>query len=362
MKIEIYPSQLEGTIRIPGSKSAAQRFLAGALMSNGKTIIREFPQGDDVESSLKIIQALGAVVQQKGNQVEIKGGFPSSFRSGIRNPKAEIQCGESGLAARMFIPISALHNETITVNGTGSLLSRPFDGIVEPLESLGAKVKTNSTYLPVQIKGPLRGGSATVDGRLSSQFLSGLLFALPLCKLDSELTVEQLKSKPYISMSLEILRSFRIEIEQVDSTLFRIAGNQVFQAQDCTVPGDWSGAACIIVAGVLCSEQGIVLEGLSNQLTQGDAAIAQILKKMGASIEQKSNSIRVSKSTIRAFEFDATDCPDLFPPLCALAAFADGPSVLKGANRLRHKESNRGKRSRKNWERPISALYFGIMK
>jgi 3-phosphoshikimate 1-carboxyvinyltransferase len=275
--------------------------------------------------------------------VEIKGGFPHAFASGIRNPKNEIDCGESGLSSRVFMAIAALHDQPITVKGHATLINRPFDDLLETLSASGVVVTSESGCLPVTVCGPIRGGKLTLNAAVSSQYLTGLLMALSRASESSVVTVSDLKSKPYVGLTIQILRRFGVEIEHDEQiTEFRIQP-KAMSGIDITVPGDWSGAAFLLVAGALCAETGITVDNLDSESAQADRVILDALKLAGVRLEVQESSVSVWESEIQAFEFDATDCPDLFPPLAVLAAFANGVCVVKGASRLTHKESNRAK-------------------
>lgn len=342
MKVEVFPSELKGSITAPGSKSAAQRFVACALLARGKTTIHDFPESNDCKAALEIAQSLGAVVTVKGSTVQITGGFPNAFLSGIRNPKLEIACGESGLASRMFIPIAALYNKEISFVGEGSLLRRSFASFENILPQLGVKYTTNSGKLPVMVQGPIQPGNLEIDASDSSQFLTGLLMALSRAGAESSIIVKNLKSHPYVQMTLQILEKFGAQISHRNFEQYAIQPALLMPAT-LKVPGDWSGASFLIVAGALCSETGIRIENLSMELTQADQAIIAVLQGMNANIAVEQNSVFVKASDIKAFDFDANDCPDLFPPLVVLASFADGVSTFHGVKRLFNKESNRAK-------------------
>ena len=344
MKREVYPSILKGSVKAPGSKSIAQRFAAAALLSGGETIIRDYPDSADCQAALEVIQSLGAVVEKSGNDVFIKGGFPNNTDNKIKNPKGEIFCGESGLSSRLFTPLAALYDERICVNGSGSLLTRPFTEFDKVIPALGAECVTNNGLLPIVVTGPLKGGEAKLDGALSSQFLTGLLMSLPLAENDTVLEVSNLTSKPYVLMTMEVMKLFGVEVKHQNYERFEISANQKYIAQEVTVPGDWSGAAFLLVAGALCSgEEGIVISNLDRNITQADNRILEALTLAGVSFVIHKDEVQVFESDIKAFDFDATECPDLVPPLVALAAFANGVSSIRGAKRLIHKESNRAK-------------------
>jgi 3-phosphoshikimate 1-carboxyvinyltransferase len=343
MKKDVYPSILKGEIKAPGSKSIAQRMVAAALMAKGKTVLYDYPDSADCQAALQVAQSLGAVVTKVGNEVTIQGGFPQNFQTGIRNPKPQIFCGESGLASRMFTPIAALYSESIKVEGEGSLLTRPFTEFDSVLPVLGAECESTNGKLPIRVKGPIQGGKATLDGSVSSQFLTGLLMALPKASSNSKIEVQNLTSIPYVKMTIEVAGLFGVEIKHVHFETFTVKANQSYQPLKIAVPGDWSGAAFLIVAAAIASEEGVTITNLSKDITQADSRILEVLEKAKVHFTIDEKGLFVKESEIEAFEFDATDCPDLMPPIAALAAFANGVTTLKGAKRLVHKESNRSK-------------------
>jgi 3-phosphoshikimate 1-carboxyvinyltransferase len=178
-----------------------------------------------------------------------------------------------------------------------------------------------------------------IGGSITSQLLTGLLMALPLVKSKSHLVVDDLKSKPYIDMTLQVLSDFGIEVENMDYEAFNIPGNQKYHARDHCVEGDWSGASFLLVAAALSGQVTVIM--LQKKSVQSDKAIVEVLRKTGAVVVVKEDCIEVKKNMLKAFEFDATECPDLFPPLVALAAHCIGITTIKGAERLKHKESDR---------------------
>ncbi len=211
--------------------------------------------------------------------------------------------------------------------------------IAEALQALGAQCETNQGYLPISINGPIQGGTIVVDGSLSSQVLSGLLMALPLAQNDSIIKVNNLKSKPYIYMTLSVMDRFCIKYDRTGYEEFRIPGRQFYYPTEFDIEGDWSGAAFLLVAGAIAGE--VTVKGLDPESTQADKKILEALLQSGAKLEVQADHIICQKSDLTAFSFDATHCPDLFPPLVCLAAHCKGQSQISGVHRLIHKESNR---------------------
>ncbi len=326
-------SRVSGTVHTPCSKSYAQRALACALLCGGRSVIDNLELCDDTRHAINAVEALGAGIEPLG-----RGSY--AVRGGL-SPKTDIiNTGESGLSARLFTPIASLCDEKMTVTGTGTMLRRPIGMMVKPLENLGVKVETDG-FLPVSVSGPLRGGETVVDGFVSSQFVTGLLTALPLAVNDSSLHVEYPNSIPYIMMTVDVLRRFGITIEHSGYNEFFIPANQKFKPIQYSVEGDWGAAAFMLAAGAIAGE--VAVMNMNPVSLQADLAIIDALSRAGASITTTNNEITVTRGELRGFEFDATHCPDLFPVLAALAASCTGTSTIRGASRLIHKESDRAK-------------------
>lgn len=335
---------VNGIITPPSSKSYAQRAIALALLAEGRTVLRNIEFCKDTHSALKCIEALGAKVEFLDySTIAINGGL---------NPRSDtLHVGESGLATRLFTPIASLNRTPITIQGEGTLLYRPMTMMVEPLRQLGVNVRDGGGYLPIEVQGPIHGGEIWVDGSISSQFITGLLLALPLAEEDTTLHVDSPVSTPYIDMTIDTAHRFGIEIMQNegDYSQFFIEGSQKYTPTDLSIEGDWSGASTMLVAGAIAGE--VTVKNISTLSKQADTAICRALERAGAGLIIEQNSITVSKRDLRAFEFDATNSPDLFPALAALAAAAEGESVIIGTDRLRHKESDRAETIRQEYEK-----------
>lgn len=331
MKKLVKPSQVNGNIAAPPSKSIAQRAIALALLANGTSEILNPGTSADVRAAITVCGKFGATISQFDNHLEIEGG--------ITHPYMPICCGESGLGIRMFSAIAATLNEPVTLTGIGTLPTRPMAIVEETIKALGASCKTHNGYIPLEVWGPLKGGIARVDGTLSSQVLTGVLMASPLAKTDTTILVNNLQSKPYIDLTIEAMKAFGIEVENIDYKEFRIKGNQSYTPTKLKVEGDWSGAAFLLVAGAIAGS--IKVENLNPASKQADRAIIEALMWAGAKVSIQEQFIEVSTQELNAFHFDATHCPDLFPPLVALAAHCEGESRILGVSRLRAKESDR---------------------
>jgi 3-phosphoshikimate 1-carboxyvinyltransferase len=335
MIVSIQPAQIGGTIQAPASKSSMQRACAAALLSEGQTIIKNPGKSNDDKAALDTIQKLGAQVSSPDAGtlvVESKGVYPLS---------GEINCGESGLGIRMFTPIAALSKQKIVMTGSGSLVTRPMNFFDEIFPLLNIGIQSTNGKLPMVIQGPLRPANIEVDGSLSSQFLTGLLMAYGAARAkEVSIRVRDLKSRPYIDLTLAVMRRFGVEVQNNNYESFAFkAENKGFVPATYTVEGDWSGGAFLLVAGAVAGT--VIVHGLDTASAQADRAVMQALQDCGAGVETGDNTITITPASLRAFAFDATDCPDLFPPLVALAAFCEGKTEIKGVSRLAHKESDR---------------------
>ncbi len=337
MKAVISPSHIKGQIKAPASKSAMQRACAAALIRKGKTVLENPGDSADDLAALDIITQLGANITKRGDVIEIRS-------RGVAPVSGLIHCGESGLSARMFTSIAALSSRELTVTGSGSLMKRPFGFFESCLPQLGVSVETSNGSLPLKIKGPLQPADITIDGRLSSQFLTGLLFVFAAAEARNvSIDVKDLNSKPYIDLSLSVLEAFGLKTPvHKDYSRFHYNETPAITKPDplhFRVEGDWSGASFLLVAGAIAGE--LTVDGLDPFSRQADKNILQALMQSEAPLSITPGSITVKPGRLRPFHFNAVDCPDLFPPLVALAAYCEGSSVIEGVERLHHKESNR---------------------
>lgn len=357
----IHPSHLSGITHAPASKSSMQRACAAALLAKGRSIIHHPGHSNDDKAALDIIRRLGAEITITNDELIINS-------SGVNPIVNDINCGESGLSIRMFTPIIALADREITIKGEGSLMNRPMDFFDEILPQLGVKVESNNGKLPIRIKGPLGPKDIEIDGSMSSQFLTGLLMAygaapqIPITigasptgrtsedsmKSKVSIRVRNLKSKPYIDLTLDVMKRFGLKVPdnrnyeefifRNDSSKISPVGGKV-KGAEYTVEGDWSGGAFLLVAGAIAGA--ITVRGLDMSSTQADKAIMDALSRANAGFAIEAKGIKIRPSEMKGFDFDATDCPDLFPPLVALASYCKGETRITGVNRLTHKESNR---------------------
>jgi 3-phosphoshikimate 1-carboxyvinyltransferase len=331
MKRLVKPSAVSGSVIAPASKSVAQRAIALASMAKGRSEVNFPGSSDDVIAAIGVCRSLGADIQELSDRLIITGG--------ISQPNQPLNCGESGLGIRMFSCIAATLQQPVILNGGGTLAKRPMGIVEQSIKALGAECKTQNGFVPITVKGPIKGGTAKVDGSLSSQVLTGMLMAAPLAKADTTILVENLQSKPYIDLTIDTMKAFGVEVDNVDYKEFHIKGNQTYSPTTFNVEGDWSGAAFMLVAGAIAGK--VRVDNLLPMSKQADRAIIQALMWAGAKISIQDNFIEVNKHELNAFHFNATQCPDLFPPLVALAAHCQGESRILGVSRLRVKESDR---------------------
>jgi len=331
MNITIEPSQVRGTVKAPSSKSMTQRGIAAALLADGQSTILNPSYCDDSLAAISIAEGLGANIKSTVNELKITGSR--------KLKDTNLNCRESGLAIRMFSPIAALYPAEIKITGADSLKKRPMKMIEETLSQLGVTCTTEGGFLPLTVHGPIKNGRCVTDGSVSSQLLTGLLMALPLTAGDSEIEVINLKSKPYIDMTIQVLEEFGIKVLNNNYRQFLIPGNQKYHAHSYIVESDWSGGAFLLVAGAINGN--IKVKGLRISSKQSDVSVIQALQMAGAKMNISDKEIAISIYQLKSFDFDATESPDLFPPLVALASYCKGTSKIKGVSRLVYKESNR---------------------
>ncbi len=357
---------IAGSIVAPSSKSYLQRAIAAGAVAEGVTRLHYKTLCEDAQAAIRVARALDAEVWVGPSLVEIRGsrqlvGHCTNGREsapsgdGARDDSGRVEenveqnaelllpCGESGLCMRMFAPIAALVGRPAVLEAQGSLCKRPMGMLQKVLPEFGVKVDTEEGHAPVRLFGKLHGGNLCLDASESSQLLTGLLLALPLTAEQSILTVVNPTSRGYLDLTISVCARFGVRINRDrDYSKFVIPGNQHYQATDLAVEGDWSAGAFLVVMGAIAGkEEGLLIRGLDLESTQPDKAILAAARSAGAKIAAKDEGVIVRKGRLRAFRFDATDCPDLFPPLVVLAAATPGRSVIKGVHRLRGKESDR---------------------
>jgi len=333
-EVIIHPGSLAGEVIIPPSKSMSHRAIICAGLSEGISTINNVGISEDIEATCEAMRSLGITVYKAASCLRIRGSAALELRN------SRIDCRESGSTLRFIIPIAALTGKSVAFYGEGKLVERSLEPYFNIFEEQGIKYETDSGKLPLQINGRLAPGEFRLPGNISSQFISGLMFALPLLEGDSQIKVTtELESKPYIDLTMKVLNEFSIYIDNYGYRTFLIKGKQKYKASDYTVPGDFSQAAFWLAAGALGSD--VTCKGLDMGSMQGDKSVVDIIGEMGGKIAVESDTVRALPAVTKGTVIDASQCPDLVPILAVLGALSEGSTEIVNAKRLRLKESDR---------------------
>ena len=366
---EVYGDRQEtdfGRIRIPASKSYAQRAILCATLAGGRSTLRGYSPCGDSEAALSLAESLGAKVEKAesadGMQtltIDGLGVGTSSLRGG-----RTLKVGESGLLTRLMVPLACeIFDSPVEIEGERTLANRPLDRLPSVMNALGASVEgrpapsADAVLVPLKVSGPLSRGKLNIDGSLSSQIVSGAIMALPLAERNSTLHVQNPASIPYIFMTMDMMRKFGVKTrtelmgddgilednwDECTSMVVKIKENQRYKAADVDIEGDWSAAAVFMAAAAIFGR--VRIDGLDTSSLQADISMLDLLLEAGASISQldePTGTICIHKAPLTAVKADLSNCPDLFPVLSVFCAFCQGRSQLRGLHRLVHKESNR---------------------
>ena len=333
MNLTVQPGRLHGTVAVPPSKSAAHRAIISAALANGRSTVTNVDLSNDMRATIGACRALGIDMRINSDMLTVDGGQ-------LQLTGSPIDCAESGSTLRFFIPVACTLDGEKTFTGHGRLPLRPVDSYLHIFDTQGIAYTRPPGYnLPLTVSGTLRSGEFHVDGRVSSQFVTGLLFALPLLKDNSNIAViGGFESRGYVDLTVDMLRRFGIEID-VDGDNFTIKGRQQYTPQNIRVEGDYSQAAFFLVGGAISG--GIRVEDLDAHSLQPDRAIVDILGQMGADISAENGTLISRPAKLHGTVIDVSQCPDLVPPLAIAAAYAEGITHITGAARLRIKESDR---------------------
>ena len=332
MNVTMKPFQANGTVFAPPSKSDAHRAIICAALSGGVCTIAPIALSDDIRATIGCVEALGAASKIENKTLTIDGTGVFSNKTAI------LDCGESGSTLRFMIPVAAAGGVEATFLGRGRLPERPIGVYTEALPEKGVTVDTEGG-LPLKISGQLKSGVYRVPGSVSSQFITGLLFALPLLKGDSDIILTSpIQSAGYINMTIRTMAKFGVEVDILDNG-WHIRGRQHYVPSDYTTDGDWSQAAFFLVAGAVSGDVEVLNANIDS--AQGDRRIAALLREFGAEVIQDGDRLRVKRSPMTAIDIDASQIPDLVPVLAVCACFANGVTRITNAERLRIKESDR---------------------
>ena len=321
-----------GVLAAPPSKSMAHRAVLCAALADGESRLTGLAHSQDIDATLGAAAALGAQVEAGESWARIAGAAP------LQAPAAPVDCCESGSTLRFLIPLAALTGRPVAFTGRGRLMQRPQSVYQELFASQGLRFGQEGDTLTVA--GPLRPGCFSLAGDVSSQFISGLLFALPLLDGDSRLCLKPpVESRSYIEMTRAAQSRFGVASAWLDEYTLAVPGGQAYRPRDMAIEGDWSQVAFPAALGVLAGD--VTVTGLEPGTLQGDAVILDILRRCGGRAEAVPGGVRFQKSALHGTKIDLADCPDLGPILMALGLLCEGETLITNAGRLRLKESDR---------------------
>lgn len=358
MTERVRPGTRRGSVRAPSSKSQAHRLLIAAALSGHGTAIRCDDLSADIMATIDCLNALGAEIVRDGEMLRVLPVFAKRYaengeqaaRKARLAPENEAQgacvcgerllrCGESGSTLRFLLPLCGALGVSAAFEREGRLPERPLQPLDEQLTAHGMAIRSDGALL--HVSGTLRAGEYTLPGNVSSQYVTGLLMALPLIGGESVLRIEgRLESADYVAMTLDTLEKAGIRVEAIDGG-FRIPGGQRYDVPDgSAVEGDYSGAAFFLCMGAL-SKAGVTVTNLDPASKQGDRRVSELLARLGARVEYGADSVTVRRGALRGAVIDASMIPDLVPALSAVAALCEGETRFIHAERLRLKESDR---------------------
>ncbi len=335
MRYRAIPSTVSGTIRAPPSKSVTHRAIVMTALSGGPCRIRHALRSEDTDATASGMEAFGVDIATSDGDLRVSGGP-------LQAPALPIDARNSGTTLRFLAGVASLLDGTTILTGDPSLRKRPVAPLLEALQALGARAESlgGGGSLPIRVGGALRGGSATIPGGVSSQFLSSLLIACPLARNPSEIRVlPPVRSEPYVEMTRRLMRRFGVD-SIADRETYRVGGGQRYVPIDVDVPGDFSSAAFPLAAAALTGGD-VTVSGLEVDGPQGDRRVVEALRSFGARIDVDADRVRARGGDLVAQTVDVGDTPDLFPVLAVLATQAAGESRFINGSHLRWKESDR---------------------
>ncbi|OOM65661.1 3-phosphoshikimate 1-carboxyvinyltransferase [Clostridium beijerinckii] len=340
--LKIYPGKLSGEVKIPPSKSMAHRAVICAALGDGNSKVTNIDYSDDIIATIEAMRALGAKITKKEDYLEVYGvNSPENIEANSVKEQRTIDCNESGSTLRFLVPIAALFDGVNRFVGRGNLGKRPLDTYYKIFNEQGIKYSYKDGILDLKTEGKLKAGEFKMEGNISSQFITGLLFTLPLLDGDSKIVITtEMESKGYIDLTLRAIKDFGVEIINNNYEEFIIKGNQIYKSIDYRVEGDYSQAAFFFCADALSSN--IVLNDLKLDSLQGDKEVIDILQRMGLKLNNKDNGLIGSASLgLKSTIIDGSQCPDIIPVVSLVAALSEGTTEIINAGRLRIKECDR---------------------
>lgn len=333
MKVTIQPNKLKGNIHIPPSKSMSHRAVIAAALSEGHSEVANLIFSQDIKATCDAMQNFGVHINKYQDRIDV-------FSKGnVKTPVHPVDCHESGSTLRFLVPFGAIVDEPVVFEGRGKLTTRPLTPYFDIFDEQAIRYEYKDA-LPLVVEGELKPGRFEIPGDISSQFITGLMFVLPLLDGDSEIVITSpLESKGYIDLTLDVLRDFNIEVENSNHEVYRIKGNQKYAPQNYRVEGDYSQAAFWVVAGLIGDE--LCLKDLKINSLQGDKEVVEIAQRMNGALQIEQDQIKVFPSETKGTVIDGSQCPDIIPVLTVLAALSEGKTEIINASRLRIKESDR---------------------
>ena len=326
---------LSGSVKAPGSKAHTHREIIASFLSEGTSKIVEPLFADDTQATLRAVRAFGAEIDEKEDHLVVSGDGK------VKTPKAPVECGESGATLRFLIPIAALAPGDSRFLLGRSLRNRPVEPYLESLHEIGISSSLDGEGGLLVQGGGVRGGRISIRGDISSQFISGILFATPKATADTDVVLSTpLESRGYVDITIDALAKHGVRVDREDYFRFHVPSNQNYRPHDCEIPGDYSSSAFLLAAAAVTGSRINVLNLDPNSI-QSDKAIIDILERMGAKIVIKNKAVEIAGDRLKAVDIDATDIPDLVPVCATLASFAEGKTKIRNAGRLKYKESNR---------------------
>lgn len=341
-KIRIWPTKLHGSIMAPSSKSMGHREIICAGLAEGTSIVDNISMSKDIEATCRCLRAMGVEISEVQSRFAGRRALKVTGTGRLHAASQGADCGESGSTLRFFIPLGALLGASFTFSGHGKLITRPLQAYYDIFDEQGLHYSNSGGCLPLTVCGRLKAGCYKLPGNVSSQYVSGLLFALPLLDGDSVIEITSpLESASYVDMTLGCLRKYGIRIinEGGRHRRYIVKGGQRYLSQSSCVEGDWSQAAFWAVGGSMGER--VICSGLDADSLQGDKAVVDIMRRMGAKLTAGRDNVAVSSGNTSGCVIDASDCPDIIPVLTVLAAVSSGITEIINAGRLRIKECDR---------------------
>jgi len=338
MILQVHPTErLQGRIAIPASKSHTIRAVLMASLAEGTSILHRPLISDDTRAAINACKALGARISEFDDRIEITG-----FGAAPAQPAQALNMLNSGTSTNLTLGLLAALGVQADVTGDASLQSRPVESQTDALQKLGCSINFHGQKgcPPLSISGRMSGGSVVLDASKSSQYVSSLLIACPLALCDTEIIVENPSELPYIDLTLAWLDEQKIQYTREGYTRFVVPGSQSYRSFEKTIPADWSSAAFPLCAAAL-TKSDVSLEGLDMNDTQGDKAIVDYLRQMGANITEESKGIRVQGHALKGCTLDINATPDALPALAVLGCCAEGRTTLTNVAQARVKETDR---------------------